>query len=84
MRALLDAMEGRPYEALMELEHLVTNVKIDPRDLIHPAFDELSDKPEFKELEDLQLQRMNSEREKMGLMPLPGMDVDSVAQGEKR
>ena len=68
--ARLDAMEGKPHQAILELRHLVANGVIDPRDLIHPAFDGLRDDPEFRELEQLQLQRINQQRRELGLEEL--------------
>lgn len=41
--ARLDAMEGKNCKALLELERLVTRGNSDPRDLLHPAFDESRD-----------------------------------------
>ena len=69
--ARLYAMEGRPYQAILELRYLVANGVIDPRDLRHPAFDELRDDPEFRKLEELQLQRINEQRIELGLVELP-------------
>lgn len=70
--ARLNAMDGKPYEAMLELEHLILTGKIDPRDLLHPAFDDMRDDPAFERLETLQRQRINSERVKLGLAPLGG------------
>lgn len=70
--ARLNAMDGKPYEAMLELEHLILNGKIDPRDLLHPAFDDMRDDPAFGRLETLQLQRINSERAKLSLAPIGG------------
>lgn len=79
--ARLYALDGRIYEAMDELERLITTGPIDPRELMHPAFDEMRDDPGFKRLKNLQRQRMNSEREKLELAPLsaglvvPGRDT---------
>jgi TolB-like protein/DNA-binding winged helix-turn-helix (wHTH) protein len=68
--ARLNALEGRNYEAMLELEHLIITGSIDPREFLHPAFDEMRSDPAFKRLENLQRERINSERNKMGLAPL--------------
>lgn len=68
--ARLNALEDRSYEAMLELEHFLSSGGIDPRDLLHPAFDDMRNEPEFKQLEELQRQRINSERIRLGLVPL--------------
>lgn len=65
------AMEGNGYEAILELNRLITQGPNDPRELFHPAFDEIRDDPEFIKLEQLQRQRVNSERKKLGMAALP-------------
>jgi hypothetical protein len=50
---------------------LITKGPNDPRELLHPAFDEIRDDSEFIKLEQLQRQRVNSEREKLGMVALP-------------
>ena len=67
----INVLQGRPYEAMLELERLVTTGPLDPRELMHPAFDILRDDPHFTRLEALQRSRVNAEREKLGLAPLP-------------
>jgi CRP-like cAMP-binding protein/class 3 adenylate cyclase/TolB-like protein len=69
--ARLYAMEGRSPEAMDELEQLITAGPNDPRELMHPAFDAMRDLPRFRELQGLQRQRVNEEREKLGLAPIP-------------
>jgi len=69
--ARLHALEGRPYQSLLELERLVTNGPIDPRDLMHPAFDDMRSTPGFVTLEQIQRQRVNAERSKLDLPTLP-------------
>lgn len=68
--ARLDAMEGRPHEAMLELEYLITRGSMDPRELLHPAFDDIRDDPEFTRIADIHRQRVNAERTKLGLEPL--------------
>lgn len=78
--ARLNALEGKHYEALLELEHLILTGKIDPRELLHPAFDEMRNDPQFERLEQLQLERINSQRAKLDLAPIahrPGKIRDS-------
>jgi adenylate cyclase len=72
--ARLYALEGRPFDAMLELERLITSGPNDPRELMHPAFDEIRDLPDFRELQDLQRQRVNLEREKLGLAEISGGD----------
>jgi len=69
--ARLNAMEDRGYEATLELKWLITKGPNDPRELLHPAFDAIRDDPEFIKLEQLQRQRVNSERKKLGMAALP-------------
>ncbi len=69
--ARLYAMEGNGYEAMLELNWLITKGPNDPRELLHPAFDAMRDDPEFIRLEQLQRQRVNSERQKLGMAALP-------------
>ncbi len=80
--AKLDALEGRPYQALLELEHQIANGRIDPRDLLHPAFDVLRDDPGFRKIEQLQLQRINQERQALGLLQLQISDLQRVVNTE--
>lgn len=68
--ARINALEERPYEAMLELEYLVTNGPPDPRDLLHPAFDTLRGDPRFSRLQTLQRKRVKSERSKLGLAAL--------------
>lgn len=72
--ARLYAMEGRTDEALFELKRLISVGPNDPRELLHPAFDEMRNSPDFRELENLQLDRVNSERSIMNLAPLSKKD----------
>jgi tetratricopeptide (TPR) repeat protein len=72
--ARIDALENSPYEALLHLERLITSGPMDPRDLSHPAFDEIRKLPGFKDLENLHRHRVDSEREKLGLAPIAGED----------
>jgi hypothetical protein len=78
--ARLNALEGRPYEALLELERLVTTGPLDPRELVHPAFDELREDPSFLKLQVLQRERVNGERLALGLEPLPGTPMTELVQ----
>ena len=78
--ARLNALEGRPYEAMLELERLLATGPIDPRELLHPAFDELRGDARFAQLEDLQRARVNIEREKLGMAPLPVKGVSALVQ----
>ena len=64
-------MEGNGYEAMLELNWLITKGPNDPRELLYPAFDAMRDDPEFIRLEQLQRQRVNSERQKLGMAALP-------------
>jgi hypothetical protein len=50
---------------------------------MHPAFDDMRELPGFRELQDLQRQRVNSEREKLGLAPIVGQDSPQMAQKAK-
>ena len=68
--ARLYALEGKTGEALFELKRLIATGPNDPRELLHPAFDEMRQTPDFKALENLQLDRVNSERAAMNLAPL--------------
>jgi len=68
--ARLNALEGNDYEALLELERLITRGTNDPRELIHPAFDHMHDMPRFQKLIVLQRERVNLERQKLDLPPL--------------
>ena len=77
--ARLHALEGRNSEAMLELEHLITKGPNDPRELLHPAFDEMRDLPGFSRLRDLQRRRINIEREKMGLEPIHGESLATAA-----
>ena len=65
--ARLFALEGETEKARLELKRLITLGPNDPRELLHPAFDEMRTTPEFKKLEVLQLERTNSERAAMNL-----------------
>jgi tetratricopeptide (TPR) repeat protein len=67
--ARLYAMEDKTDEALLELRRLITTGPNDPRELLHPAFDGMRQTPEFRTLENLQLERVNSERAAMNLAP---------------
>jgi TolB-like protein/DNA-binding winged helix-turn-helix (wHTH) protein len=69
--ARLNAMEGNGYEALLELNRLISKGPNDPRELLHPAFDAIHDDPGFVKLVQLQRQRVNEERGKLGLAALP-------------
>jgi hypothetical protein len=73
--ARLHALRGNDYEALLELERLVSRGPVDPRELIHPAYDSLRDNPRFTRLISLQRTRVDEERFKLGLPPLA---TDSV------
>ena len=64
------ALKGNHYEALLELERLVSLGPIDPRELLHPAFDELRGEAGFVRLRQIQRSRVNSERQKLNLPPL--------------
>ncbi|MFC1701992.1 tetratricopeptide repeat protein [Pseudomonadota bacterium] len=68
--ARLYAMEGKSREALSELKRLITIGPNDPRELLHPAFDKIRKTPDFRMLENLQLDRVNTERAAMSLTPL--------------
>ena len=68
--ARLYALDGNTYEAMLELERLITRGPIDPRELIHPAFDDLRNDLQFNRLVALQRERVNREREELGLPPL--------------
>ncbi|MDH4018529.1 MAG: cyclic nucleotide-binding domain-containing protein [Xanthomonadales bacterium] len=72
--ARLNAMEGKTGEALSELKRLISVGPNDPRELLHPAFDEIRNTPDFRVLENLQLERVNSERSAMDLAPLSKKD----------
>jgi hypothetical protein len=78
--AKLGVLQGRPYEAMLEIEHLIKSGPIDPRELLHPAFDDIRDDPRFKTLEDMQRKRVNAERKKLGLAPLPSQGMAFVAK----
>lgn len=67
--ARLKAMEGRHYDAALELEWFVRNGPLDIRELMYPAYDGMRDSPRFYELKRLQLERVNAEREELGLDP---------------
>jgi tetratricopeptide (TPR) repeat protein len=69
--ARLNAIEGNGYEALLELNRLISKGPNDPRELLHPAFDAIHDDPGFVKLVQLQRQRVNEERGKLGLAALP-------------
>lgn len=73
--ARLYALEGRNNEAMLELERLITTGPNDPRELIHPAYDGMRDLPAFRKLQDLQRQRVNVERAKLGLAPIQGVSI---------
>ena len=75
----LNALDGKHYQALLELERLVTMGNLDPRDLLHPAFDEMRTEPEFQRLVGLQHQRINSERKNLELEPLPNNNFFRVS-----
>jgi len=75
----IDALEGRPYEAMLELERLISTGPLDPRELLHPAFDKLRGDPRFTRLQALERGRVNSEREKLGLEPLPEIEQPQLA-----
>lgn len=79
-RARLDALEGNTYEALLELKRLISEGPIDPRDLIHPAFDALRDDPMFREIEELQRARIDAERVQLGLLPMTQAAAPPLAQ----
>ena len=68
--ARLYALRGNSYEALLELERLLTSGPIDPRELIHPSFDSLRNEPRFLKLVKVQRDRVNGERRRLGLPPL--------------
>jgi len=76
----IHALEGRPYEAMLELEHLISTGPLDPRELLHPAFDQLRGDPFFTRLRALERGRVNSERGKLGLEPLPEIGQTQIAQ----
>jgi TolB-like protein/DNA-binding winged helix-turn-helix (wHTH) protein len=65
--ARLYAIEGRSYEAMHELERLLTRGPIDPRELKHPVYDDMRELPRFQKLFSLQRNRVNLERQKLGL-----------------
>lgn len=73
--AKLYALDEKPYRALLELEHQVAEGRIDPRDLINPAFDGLRDDAGFKKIEQLQLERVNQQRELLGLSQIQLRDL---------
>jgi len=75
----INALEGRPYEAMLELERLISTGPLDPRELRHPAFDKLQGEPGFARLRALERRRVNSEREKLGLEPLPEIEPPRLA-----
>jgi TolB-like protein/DNA-binding winged helix-turn-helix (wHTH) protein len=80
--ARLHALEGNGYEAMLELQRLITQGPIDPRELLHPAFDELREDLQFVRLAALQRARINREREQLGLPPLSsGFPPDSANSG---
>jgi adenylate cyclase len=68
--ARLGAMDGETDKALRELNRLITEGPNDPRELLHPAFDEMRNSPGFRALEKLQFDRVNSERAALKLAPL--------------
>ena len=76
----INALEGRPYEAMLELERLISTGPLDPRELLHPAFDNLRDDPRFTRLRALERGRVNLEREKLGLEALPEIEQPRLAQ----
>jgi TolB-like protein/DNA-binding winged helix-turn-helix (wHTH) protein/Flp pilus assembly protein TadD len=65
--ARLDAMEGRHYDAALELEWFVKNGPLDIRELMYPAYDGMRDEPRFRDLQRMQLERVNAERRELGL-----------------
>jgi CRP-like cAMP-binding protein/TolB-like protein/class 3 adenylate cyclase len=69
--ARINALEGRPNEAMLELKHLITAGPNDPRELMHPAFDNMHKLPGFRELRELQRHQVNEERAKLGLASIP-------------
>jgi tetratricopeptide (TPR) repeat protein len=71
VKARLNALDGKHYEAMQELERLITLGPVDLRILMHPAFDEIRELPQFIQLQELQRGLVNAEREKLGLLPLP-------------
>lgn len=77
--ARLYALEGRYYESMHELERLITLGPNDPREMVHPAYDEMRAEPEFTRLLELQRQRMNTERAKLGLTALSPDDMSRLA-----
>lgn len=81
--ARLNALAGLDYEAMLELEHLVRNGPIDPRELVHPAFDRFRNEPRFLAIEEIQRARVNAEREKLGFTPLPGGDQMETVKGQR-
>lgn len=77
--ARLYALEGRNFDALGKLELLINTGPVDPRELLHPAFDGMRDDPRFERLYDKQRRRVNAERVKLGLVPLPKQAAFRVA-----
>ena len=68
--ARLFALRGNHYEALLELERLVSLGPIDPRELLHPAFDELRGEPGFIRVMQIQRSRVNGQRQELNLPQL--------------
>jgi hypothetical protein len=58
--------------ALIELEKLIRNGPNDPRELLHPSYDQMRGTAGFKDLQSLHVQRVNEERVKLGLTPILG------------
>jgi hypothetical protein len=78
--ARLLALEGRHYEAMHELERLITRGPNDPRELLHPVYDDMHGDPRFAKLRELQFERMNAERAKLGLAALSMPQVAKLIQ----
>jgi len=81
--ARVDALEGHGYEAMLELERLVATGPLDPRELMHPAFDTLHDDQQFIRLQVQQRSRVNEERAKMGLEPLADIAQPRLTQAAR-
>jgi len=81
--ARLYALEGRHYEATHELERLIKHGPNDPRELLHPVYDEMRGDPIFAKLLELQRTRINKERAKLELAALSPDDLIQPATWNK-
>lgn len=82
--ARVHSLRGEDYPALLALERLTEQGPLDPRELMHPAYDGIRHLAEFKAIVKKRADLINRQRTLLGLEPADMVAYQAALQGDRR